>query len=255
MYNGYIYYPETYSTEELSSKLNYEGISNTIKFIVTENEKHNITSSYIAMENNNSIGYVEIGNYSNRMIYCYGNASNLLNSISLAKEFCEKYKITVILFDYPGYGISDGKPNEKSLIDALGRVIDKIGNCHLVGESIGAGVVLSYIGTYGTSKVKSVNLISPFSSLVSVISKNSIVELFYDITGTCFYRNYYNISKINWPLPVTIINLQEDTLIGPKHSIILANICKHCKHITLNGLNRNITHGNFGYIAINYVNF
>lgn len=46
------------------------------------------------------------------VLYCHGNAGNVSRWHAGAKEWQEKVGASVLVFDYPGYGRSEGKPSE-----------------------------------------------------------------------------------------------------------------------------------------------
>ena len=187
------------------------------------------------------------------MIYCYGNASSICNTLSIAKEYSRKFKLKVVLFDYPGYGISKGTPSEESTIEALRKIIMIHKKSYLVGESLGTGVVLSYARKYENEFIESITLISPFTSLISVATKHFLLEMLYDAIGDSFYKNYDNIRFVPSSTPITIISLKSDDVVPNSHGKELSEICSHSKFIEIKSRNNN--HGNFSYSCLKYVTF
>ena len=232
MYDSLIYHPNLYTVEDLMNECLKLGIITTVK-ITPDN-----------------IGYITIGNYTKYAVYCYGNASSIIDMLRLGCEYSRTNKITIILFDYPGYGISKGSPSEKNNIDALNSVLKNFNSVQLIGESLGTGVVLSYVGKFGSDKILSIRLVSPFTSLLRVISSNMIVEMFYDVTGSCHYRNYNNIAMVPHKIPVYIYSLIQDELIPPIHGKILHESGNNVRFFEISDAKFN--HSSFGYKCVRY---
>lgn len=227
-----IYHPYKYSIDSLKTKCECLGIDTNIRFT------------------NNGIGYLAIGKYNKYVIYCYGNSASILNMLKLGKEYSLVNKITVILFDYPGYGISHGNPSEGNINVALRDVLTNFDKVHLIGESLGTGVALSYAATFGTNQILSIRLISPFTSLIRVVSNNMLLEMFYDMTGECHYRSYHNIMGISIEIPISIYSLLQDELISSNQGKILSGCRKNVYFTEIS--DPNFGHSNFGNKCVQY---
>lgn len=233
MYSDLIYHPQTYTISWLESICNYEGIKTKVRFT------------------NEGVGFLTVGGYNKYALYCYGNASSIMNSLNVAKEYGYMNKVTVILFDYPGYGISSGSPSEKSITDALDSVLEYFPKVTLIGESIGTGVVLSYAAKYGTSRISSIRLISPFTSILAVVSTNFLIKILYDITGSCFYNSLDNIKKISPDVPIHIFSLLQDKLIPLQHGKSLFE-CGRANIKLTEVSNDDFNHSNFGFFVAGF---
>jgi hypothetical protein len=84
------------------------------------------------------------------VLVCHGNAGNISHRLDRALLMHAKLKTDVFLFDYRGYGLSEGAPDEQGTYrDAraalryliTGRGIDRA-NLIVFGESLGAAVAL-----------------------------------------------------------------------------------------------------------------
>jgi hypothetical protein len=84
------------------------------------------------------------------ILVCHGNAGNISHRLDRALLMHAKLKTDVFLFDYRGYGLSEGAPDEQGTYrDAraalryliTGRGIDRA-NLIVFGESLGAAVAL-----------------------------------------------------------------------------------------------------------------
>lgn len=50
------------------------------------------------------------------ILYCHGNAGNLSHRLPMAERWRDEFGWSVFLFDYRGYGKSQGKPSEKGIL-------------------------------------------------------------------------------------------------------------------------------------------
>ena len=106
-------------------------------------------SFYIKLKNGKSIACMQNGNTFNPMrtiIFSHGNGEDLGNLHSFLNHFGSD-STEMIAYDYPGYGLSDGKPSEEGCFDAVEAVYDKVvedfernpKNIILWGRSLGTG--------------------------------------------------------------------------------------------------------------------
>ncbi|MEM8865711.1 MAG: alpha/beta hydrolase [Planctomycetota bacterium] len=91
------------------------------------------------------------------VLYFHGNGEQVADNADLISFLSEHLNATVFLFDYRGYGKSEGKPHEEGLIadgiaaqrwlaDRTGKPADEI---LLVGRSIGGGVAVACAAELG----------------------------------------------------------------------------------------------------------
>jgi fermentation-respiration switch protein FrsA (DUF1100 family) len=84
------------------------------------------------------------------VLYCHGNAGNLSHRAQEVAVWQEQMKYSVLIFDYPGYGKSDGKPSEAGCYAAGDAAYDwvtdkqKIAADRLLiyGSSLGGGIAV-----------------------------------------------------------------------------------------------------------------
>ena len=106
----------------------------------------------------------------------------------LAKVLCLECQCHVILYEYPGYGLSPGKPSEESCMNGLINVIDyltqqmaiSVQNLMFYGQSIGSG-----IAAFGYKYCKTTFEKSP-AGLVLISPYLSIKDLAEDITSSSY---------------------------------------------------------------------
>ncbi len=109
------------------------------------------------------------------ILVCHGNAGNLTHRIGLVRELRKRLHANVMIFDYQGYGKSQGSPSEQGTYDDAKAVWDFLVNIrqipahHIVlfGRSLGTS-----IAAHLATRVQPAALIldSPFSSFVDVAS-------------------------------------------------------------------------------------
>jgi hypothetical protein len=83
------------------------------------------------------------------LIFCHGNGGNISHRLEKIKVFNE-LGLDVFLFDYRGYGLSEGSPSEEGLYLDAGAVYDYLINVKkipvqkiiLYGESLGGAVAI-----------------------------------------------------------------------------------------------------------------
>lgn len=108
-----------------------------------------------------------------RLLYCHGNAGNLSDRVWTVKMLRDELQAEVFIFDYRGYGRSEGSPNGKGvLLDgraAIETFAERAGvdpkEIIPLGRSLGGAVAVDVAVHFST---KAVVLESTFSSMVDV---------------------------------------------------------------------------------------
>jgi hypothetical protein len=107
------------------------------------------------------------------IVYCHGNGEQVADNVEVAAQLRDRLQASVFLFDYRGYGHSEGKPNEAGLIaDGLAaqqwlakRVGLSTDRLVVMGRSIGGGVAVAMAAEQGAQALV---LENAFSRLVDV---------------------------------------------------------------------------------------
>jgi fermentation-respiration switch protein FrsA (DUF1100 family) len=82
------------------------------------------------------------------LLYCHGNAGSLLHRPGAVVELRKALGLSVLIFDYPGYGFSAGKPSEAGCYAAADAAYDWLAQrlppekIVLDGKSLGGGVAV-----------------------------------------------------------------------------------------------------------------
>ena len=107
------------------------------------------------------------------ILFCHGNAGNVTHRADILEKLHNDVGASVLIFDYRGYGRSEGKPNEEGILsDARAARTwlakrEKIAEKDIVvmGESIGGAVAVDLAAKDGA---KGLVLISTFTSVPDV---------------------------------------------------------------------------------------
>ena len=154
------------------------------------------------------------------LIFFGGNANNTSN-LCMNFEKLNKYKYfqnyNIIMVDYPGYGLSEGKPSDKTMFEASLAIYDyaeKLENVDkenivVLGYSIGTGVA-TYLASQ--REVNGLILISPYDRALSLYNYN--LNIFY---GPIKILAKYKFDSICFQLPICLylcgLNFKNQSLI------------------------------------------
>jgi len=183
-------------------------------------------------------GWFIQGNFKNSLtqdkciLFFHGNAGN----ISFRLNYIEKlYELgfSILMFDYPGFGLSTGIPNENSCIkcsdlfykylinDKKIKYIDII----FYGESIGGSIATSIANKYN---IKYLILQSTFTDIKELIKNIISFNIFMiDNIGFETFKNLedrYKLNKIEKKMKTLVIHSNNDELIDISHAEKLSKI-------------------------------
>lgn len=113
------------------------------------------------------------------ILYCHGNGENMYESIHVLRELAKR-GFTLAAVDYPGYGLSSGKPTEKGCYRNVHRLYDWLiaergfapQDIIVYGFSIGTG---SATELAATKKVGGLILEAPFLSAPRVVTQVKVL--------------------------------------------------------------------------------
>jgi fermentation-respiration switch protein FrsA (DUF1100 family) len=153
------------------------------------------------------------------LLLCPGNAGNLSGRGNTIVRIHERLGISVLIFDYPGYGRSTGKPSEQACYDAAEGAICWLKEMHgvpterviLYGESLGGGVATELATRHAFGALV---LVKTFTSLPAVAKR------FYPWlpVNWLMSNRFDNLSKLpRVHLPVFIASATNDSIVPYEH--------------------------------------
>jgi len=178
------------------------------------------------------------------IIYFGGNAQNCASYfVKLLQDDFIKYfeDYNILAIDYPGYGNSLGKPNEKSITEMSKKVYQYIDsntkmNSEIVvmGYSIGTGVACEVASNY---EVNGLILLAPYDNLTNVINTN--FPIFYGPMKLLIKNKFNSADKVsNISSQTLIVASTDDEIIDICLSRNLADLFDggNIKYVELDGL-------------------
>lgn len=204
--NGFIYFPDypgreiTQTPEDLG--LTYEEVelvtSDSVKF----------TGWFIPAVDARGV-----------LLFCHGNAGNISHRLESIKFFHD-LKLSVFIFDYRGYGRSEGKVSELGTYRDVTAAWDYLSKRKeilpyqiiIFGKSLGSGVA-SWLALH--NKPGALILESAFTSIPDLAQE---VYPYFPVKLLCRtrYNNLKNLSGIT--CPIMIIHSQDDEIVPFEHS-------------------------------------
>jgi fermentation-respiration switch protein FrsA (DUF1100 family) len=149
------------------------------------------------------------------VLYCHGNAGNLSGRGPTLAGFHEILGVSVLIFDYPGYGKSGGRPSEQGCYQAADAAYDwLVHSAHIdpneiiiCGDSLGGGVAVDLASR---KKHRALVLVKTFTSLPDVARR-----LYPWLPVRWLMRNRFdNLGKIDrCRQPVLVAHGPEDQLV------------------------------------------
>jgi pimeloyl-ACP methyl ester carboxylesterase len=163
------------------------------------------------------------------VLYFGGNAEDVTQSINLIKSLGFK---TIYLYNYRGYGLSEGVPSQENLYSDALKIYDSIvessanvlnRNLFIIGRSLGAAVAVYLAAQRPVSKVI---LVTPFKSIHSLVrEKFPPLHL--------FIKQKFPSDEYAPEITASLLMLigESDTLISNENSKSLFNIWKGKKQL------------------------
>jgi fermentation-respiration switch protein FrsA (DUF1100 family) len=164
------------------------------------------------------------------IIFFYGNAMTLSDCIGFCRTW-RKLGANVLGVEYPGYGLSSGRPSEPALYAAADAAWDYLVNRPDIdktkiipaGLSLGSGVATDLASR---KPVAALALFAPYTSMADMGK-----ALMPWIPASMILRHHFkNEEKIkNLTIPILIVHGDHDHMIPPSMSRQLADAATHAK--------------------------
>lgn len=187
---------------------------------------------YIDYNDDKYHGWYIQGNYKNSLtqskciLFFHGNAGNISFRLNYIKKLYD-LGFSLLIFDYPGFGLSTGIPNEELCIKCGEEFYKflinnkKFSNKEIIlyGESIGGSIAVSLSNIYN---VKYLILQSTFIDIKEIIKLVTTFNfVLYNNIGFETLESLkirYKINKMSKKMKTLIIHSNEDELIDISHS-------------------------------------
>ncbi len=176
------------------------------------------------------------------LLYCHGNAGNLDHLGKVARDFAVSLDRSVLVFDYPGYGRSEGKPNEAGcyasaeaaynwLTRSQGIAPERIVIC---GESLGGGVAVDLASK---RPHQALVLVRTYTSIPDVAKQNIVLAS----APAIMVNRFDSLKKIpKCASPIFIAQADKDRLMAFAHGERLHAACTSPARLyRLQGLDHN----------------
>eukprot|EP01119_Soliformovum_irregulare_P016680 TRINITY_DN4868_c0_g4_i1.p1 TRINITY_DN4868_c0_g4~~TRINITY_DN4868_c0_g4_i1.p1 ORF type:complete len:341 (-),score=43.78 TRINITY_DN4868_c0_g4_i1:34-1032(-) len=163
------------------------------------------------------------------IIYSHGNAEDIGQTEVWLRFLSDTLKISIITYDYTGYGLNRGSPSENKCYKCIKAVFLYLKNTcriptqHIIlyGRSLGSGPTTheaQYLSKKGT-KFGGMILQSPLASAVAVVSTRLSRLPWIDM-----FKNSKKIGDVNGP--ICIIHGDRDEVVPYEHGEILSKIAQ-----------------------------
>lgn len=167
------------------------------------------------------------------IVFCHGNGADIEQMIPWFHDVCHNLCINIVGVEYAGYGPTQTykyssifaivRPSENGCTDALESVIGVLksegiadSDIHLIGHSLGTGVVANYASRAPPSPNPLI-LVSPYKSISRVLLDSFIGSW----VGLEMFPTHKCLANIHGP--VKIFHGDADSLILPSHATYLHN--------------------------------
>jgi fermentation-respiration switch protein FrsA (DUF1100 family) len=149
------------------------------------------------------------------ILFCHGNAGNLSFWTPTILSLMNRLGQSVLIFDYPGYGRSSGKPNESDCYAAAGAAYDWLVQTKQIppqgvtifGESLGGGVATDLAAR---KPHRALVLVKTFTSVPDMAKKMPLASA----SASLVHNQFDNLAKIHrCSGPIFIAHGDRDRLI------------------------------------------
>ena len=199
-------------------------------------------------------GWFVPGDRKETMLWCHGNAGNISYRLDNIKLLHDRIGINVFIFDYRGYGKSQGRPSEQgTYIDAEAALAclhtrSDIDHDAIVifGRSLGGAVAVDL-----ASKRPCLGLIleSTFTSLVDIFEMPVAIKELRSRMSTIKYDSFSKIKRIK--VPLLMLHGDSDEVVPFQSGATLYKAANQPKHFcVIQGAGHNDTYivGGQGYV-------
>jgi fermentation-respiration switch protein FrsA (DUF1100 family) len=165
------------------------------------------------------------------VLYFHGNAGNISHRLDRSKRLVERFGLDILLLDYRGYGLSEGRPSEAGLYrDARAAYAEAerrgfpAGRILLFGESLGCAVAVQL-----ATEKPSAGLVleTPF------LSVPALARRYYPIVPGFLIRTRFDTAKKIGKIsaPKLFIQAEDDEIVPESHARRLYELAPQPKEL------------------------
>lgn len=165
------------------------------------------------------------------LVVFHGNAGDASDRIPYGRTMARHLNTHVWCIEYPGYGKTEGKPSEKSIVHHSSKAVQHIIENYtdkivLHGASLGGAVAIQ-IAVEFPDNVKGVVLENTFTNLTDTVRKTfPLCAPIFPILRLLLFDKWKNNEYIQrLHCPVLFIRAQNDTVIDPSNTTVLSQLC------------------------------
>ena len=158
--------------------------------------------------------YIPFAASSHVFLISHGNAGNIGDRAAMGDFVQREFRTNVLMYDYRGYGHSDGKPSEAGLysdIDGAFAYLRSRGfesqSIYLIGQSLGSAVAVDLASR---QNVGGIILEAPFPS-VRTLARRITFSLPFDLVMRSRFDSLSKITRIQ--APIAVVHGREDPVI------------------------------------------
>lgn len=176
------------------------------------------------------------------LLWAHGNGEDAGSVRGIASLF-QAEGVGVMIYDYPGYGFSEGRPNEQGTYRSADAAFDFLTkeqgkspkSIFLLGQSVGGGPS-TYLAEKG--EAAGLVLVSPFKSAFRVVTQVKLLP--WDR-----FDNWKRMKKVQ--IPLLVIHGDADEVVPYSHGVALYERHQGAKNfLQLEGVGHNDLWGNSG---------
>ena len=162
------------------------------------------------------------------ILYSHGNAVDLSGLKNLQKKFL-RHHYSIMMYDYSGYGLSEGEPSEAQVYNDSQAIYDYLIN----HEGLKAEQIIIYGHSLGTAIATNLALHNAAAGLVleSPFTTAFRVKTVYPIAPFDKFRSINKLPEIHTPL--LIMHSKDDSVIPYSHSLSLFQVAHQPKKLVL----------------------
>ncbi|KAF8821666.1 putative alpha/beta hydrolase [Cardiosporidium cionae] len=152
------------------------------------------------------------------LLFSHGNAEDMGMIGSYFEEMATLWKINIFIYEYPGYGLSDGEVSENGIYESVEAAYKYLTDIH----NISPEQIVAYGRSLGTAACCHLGALSPLRGLILQSPMLSILRIVLRLRISLPWDMFCNIYKIRHvACPIFIIHGKDDDIVPVYHGMDL----------------------------------